>query len=319
MSEIDSLRTTAIDEVGYLEKSWAAYNENPEVIYDKIAGAGRDNVTKYAKEMDDLEVYNGPKQGYAWCKVFVDWCFVNSFGLDRAADLLLTWTASCTQAYNTFRANGQAISNPRPGDLVFFGDCEHIGIVMDVDESKIYTVEGNTSGTTGLVANGGQVAQKEYSRNSRYIYGYARPNYEGEPEPPTPPEPSGDETIREIQEWVNTYGADIEVDGEFGPQTQWGITSVYQIELNSQFGYDLDVDGIFGEDTYNHTPIVKKGARGNITKAIQSIAYCRGYDCNGIDGIYGDGTEYAIRVFQDNNDLDVDGIYGPETGYKLFN
>lgn len=316
MAEIDSLRTTAIDEVDYLEKSWAAYNANPEVIYDKYDGAGRDNVTKYAKEMDDLEVYNGPKQGYAWCKVFVDWCFVQSFGLDRASELLMNWTASCTQAYNTFRANGRTINTPQPGDLVFFGDCEHIGIVMDVDESKIYTVEGNTSGTTGLVANGGKVAQKEYYKSSSYIYGYARPDYDEQPEPPTP---SGDETIKEIQEWVNTYGADIEVDGEYGPETHWAITSVYQIELNAQYGAGLDVDGEFGILTYEATPIVKKGARGNITKAIQSMAYCRGYDCNGIDGIYGDGTEYAIRVFQANNDLDVDGIYGPETGYKLFN
>lgn len=43
---------------------------------------------------------------------------------------------------------------------------------MDVDENKIYTVEGNISGTTVLVANVGQVAQKEYSRNNRYIYIY---------------------------------------------------------------------------------------------------------------------------------------------------
>lgn len=316
MAEIDSLRTTAIDEVDYLEKSWAAYNENPDIIYDKTAGAGRDNVTKYAKEMDELNVYNSPKQGYSWCKVFVDWCFVKSFGLDRAAELLIGWTAGCTQAYNWFRSKGQVVNNPQKGDLVFFGNCEHIGIVMDVDDDKIYTVEGNTSGTTGLVANGGAVAQKEYSRNSRYIYGYARPDYD---EQPVPPEPSGDPTIVEIQEWINTYGADIVVDGEYGEQTKWGLTSVYQIELNYIYEAGLNVDGEFGELTKEATPILRKGSTGDIVKAIQSMAYCRGYDCNGIDGIYGDGTEYAIRVFQANNDLDVDGIYGPKTGYKLFN
>ncbi len=318
MAEIDILRTTAIDEVDYLEKSWEAYNNDPTIIYDKVAGAGRDNVTKYAKEMDDLAVYNGPKQGYAWCKVFVDWCFVQSFGTDRAAELLLDWTASCTQAYNTFKAAGRTINNPKPGDLVFFGNCEHIGIVMDTDDKKIYTVEGNTSGTTGLVANGGKVAQKEYYKTSGYIYGYARPDYNEDPGP-TPPEPSGDDTIREIQEWVNTYGANIAVDGFFGPQTQWGLTSVYQIEINYKYKGNLDVDGIFGENTKEETPILRKGSRGDIVKAIQSMAYCRGYDCNGIDGIYGDGTEYAIKVFQGNNDLNVDGVYGPETGYKLFN
>ena len=100
MTEIDKLINIANTEVGYLEKSWSAYNANPEVIYDKTAGAGNDNVTKYAKEMDDLEVYNGPKQGYAWCKVFVDWCMVQAFGLDRAEQLLYGWTAGVTQCYN---------------------------------------------------------------------------------------------------------------------------------------------------------------------------------------------------------------------------
>lgn len=222
MAEIDSLRTWAIDEVGYLEKSWAAYNEDPTVIYDKTRGAGRDNVTKYAKEMDDLQVYNTPKQGYSWCKVFVDWCFVKAFGLDRASELLIGWTAGCTQAYNWFKANGKTVSNPQKGDLVFFGDCEHIGIVMDVDDAKIYTVEGNTSGTTGLVANGGSVAQKEYSRSSRYIYGYARPAYneEPQPQPPTPPQPSEytfEDFVTDVQIAEGQTGKD--VDGIAGSKT----------------------------------------------------------------------------------------------------
>ena len=324
MSERDNVINVAADEVGYLEKSWAAYNENPDVIYDKTAGAGNDNVTKYAKEMDELEVYNGPKQGYAWCKVFVDWLFVHALGLDRAAELLLGWTAGVTQAYQWFRNNGQISNTPEVGDLIIFGDCDHIGIVIDYDESRVYTIEGNTSGATGLVANGGGVAQKSYSRYSSYIKCYARPSYEGEPgpTPPEPPTPTGDPQIRAIQEWCNEYGLGINVDGYYGPQTKRAITMVYQIELNEQFGYNLDVDGIFGQDTYDHTPIVRYGAEGNITRAIQSILYCRGYDTNGVDGLYYDGTEDAVRTFQANQGFtgkDLDGVYGPKTGYRLFN
>ena len=62
MQEIDQVLDIANAEVGYLEKSWKAYRENPQVIYDKKAGAGSDNVTKYAKEMDEMNVYNGIKQ-----------------------------------------------------------------------------------------------------------------------------------------------------------------------------------------------------------------------------------------------------------------
>ena len=325
MSEIDNVINVASEEVGYLEKSWAAYNENPDVIYDKTAGAGSDNVTKYAKEMDDLEVYNGPKQGYAWCKVFVDWVLTTALGLDRAGQLLYGWTAGVTQAYNWFRDNGQIANTPKIGDLIIFGDCDHIGIVVDYDDSRVYTIEGNTSGATGLVANGGGVAQKSYSRWSSYIKCYARPEYDGEPgpTPPEPPTPSGDPQIADIQQWLrDAYGLDVNVDGYYGPQTKMYLTMAYQMELNAQFGYDLDVDGIFGQDTYNHTPIVGYGAEGDITRIIQSMLYCRGYNPNGIDGIYGSDTKDAVMTFQANQGFtgrDLDGIYGPKTGYRLFN
>ena len=324
MSEIDNVINVASEEVGYLEKSWAAYNENPDVIYNKTEGAGRDNVTKYAKEMDDLGVYNGPKQGYAWCKVFVDWVLTTALGLDRAGQLLYGWTASVTQAYNWFRDNGQISNTPEIGDLIIFGDCDHIGIVVDYDDSRVYTIEGNTSGATGLVANGGGVAQKSYSRWSSYIKCYARPEYEGEPGPgPTPPEPptpSGDQQIADIQQWLrDAYGLDVNVDGYYGPQTKMYLTMAYQMELNANYGANLAVDGIFGSATKSATPILSVGDEGDLVGIVQSILYCRGYNPMGVDNIYGSGTRNAIRTFQANRGLSVDGVYGPETGYRLFN
>lgn len=178
MSEKDKIINIAINEIGYLEKSWAAYNENPEVIYDKVAGAGSDNVTKYAKEMDDLCVYNTPKNGYPWCKVFVDWLFVQAFGLDKAGELLHGWTAGVEQFYDWYNSNGQIYYHPEIGDLVIFGDCDHIGIITDFDDDTIYTIEGNTSADVECEANGGTVTQKSYSRYSSWINCYARPNYE---------------------------------------------------------------------------------------------------------------------------------------------
>lgn len=62
MSEIDQLLDIFNAEVGYLEKSKEAYRKDPSVLYDKTRGAGSDNYTKYAKEMDELNVYNGIKQ-----------------------------------------------------------------------------------------------------------------------------------------------------------------------------------------------------------------------------------------------------------------
>ena len=39
-----------------------------------------DNWTKYAEDLDRTNWYNGPKNGYAWCDVFVDWLFYKCFG-----------------------------------------------------------------------------------------------------------------------------------------------------------------------------------------------------------------------------------------------
>ena len=62
MTEVDQLLDLFNAEVGYLEKSKTAYQKDPTVLYDKTRGAGSDNYTKYAKEMDELHVYNGIKQ-----------------------------------------------------------------------------------------------------------------------------------------------------------------------------------------------------------------------------------------------------------------
>lgn len=177
MSEKSNFIRIAMDEVGYLEKSRAAYNQNPDIIYDKYAGAGKDNITKYAEEMDNLNVYNTPKQGYSWCKVFVDWCLVQAVGETRATELLTTWTAGCTPAWESFAENGCIVDEPQEGDLIFFKNLAHIGIVEQVDNERVYTIEGNTSNSATLVTNGGEVARKSYKKDSSYIYGYVRLNF----------------------------------------------------------------------------------------------------------------------------------------------
>ncbi len=171
MNELEKVLSIASGEVGYLEKK---SNAN---LDSKTGNAGSANFTKYARDMDNLNVYNTKKNGYSWCNIFIDWCFYKALGLDRAKQLLLGWSAGCTQDYNWFKQNGQIVSNPQRGDLVFFGKTVHIGIVEDVRDNKIYTIEGNTSNKAGLVANGGCVARKTYAINSTYIHSFARPKY----------------------------------------------------------------------------------------------------------------------------------------------
>ena len=78
MTAIERVIATARAEIGYIEK---ATNSQLE---DKTANAGSGNWTKYAAFLDGLGVYNFPKNGYAWCDMFVDWCYITTFGLGVA-------------------------------------------------------------------------------------------------------------------------------------------------------------------------------------------------------------------------------------------
>ena len=70
---------------------------------------------------------------------------------------------------------------------------------------------------------------------------------------------------------------------------------------------------------FSSYPTLKKGARGNITKLLQVKLVSLGYNTNGIDGIFGSGTEKAVTSFQKSNGLVVDGIVGNNTWGRLIN
>ncbi|RKQ34736.1 N-acetylmuramoyl-L-alanine amidase [Oceanobacillus halophilus] len=125
--------------------------------------------------------------------------------------------------------------------------------------------------------------------------------------------------IAEIQDTLNKrYNQKLTVDNLYGPNTHKALVRAYQTELNKQFNARLNVDGIFGPRTKRATVAVMEGARGNLTWVIQAMLAVKGYDTNGVDGIYGNGTENAIKQFQRDSRIAVDGIFGPNTAEALF-
>ena len=85
-----------------------------------------------------------------------------------------------------------------------------------------------------------------------------------------------------------------------------------QEELNAQFGAGLVIDGLRGPKTLNACPQVKKGAKGNVTRLIQERLNSVGFNIS-TDGIFGENTKNAVKVFQKNRGLTEDGIVGPNT------
>ncbi len=169
MDAIKKLQAIAKNEVGYLEK------KSDSKLDDKTANAGSNNYTKYARD-----IYPS-LQAQPWCDMFVDWCFVQAFGTVAAKQLIgggfSAYTPTSAQYYKN---KGRYYSKPEVGDQVFFKNSTriyHTGIVTKVTSSKVYTIEGNTSSGTAVIANGGGVYEKSYALTNSSIDGYGRPDW----------------------------------------------------------------------------------------------------------------------------------------------
>ena len=92
-----------------------------------------------------------------------------------------------------------------------------------------------------------------------------------------------------------------------------------QSECNKQGFSNQVVDGIAGKNTLAGCPLLKIGARGNITKLLQEKLTSLGYGTNGVDGIFGNGTKNAVIKYQKSKGLSADGIVGQNTWRKLLN
>lgn len=198
-------------EENYLEKR----DGNLTYLYDKTANAGSKNYTKYGKEMHDLypEVMDYPA---AWCDAFVDWCFMQAYGVSNARTLIGgefdDYTVASAQLYKNKNAWKPAGTAPEPGWQIFFKNSTricHTGLVVGYNPltRKVRAAEGNTSSAAGVVANGGCVRIKEYSVDYEMIAGYGVPAYDDGKFAFTPHwVRSGDKWYYRIADGVNAHG-----------------------------------------------------------------------------------------------------------------
>lgn len=212
MITADKIINLAKNEIGYLEKSKSAYINNPSCIWYKLDGRGYDNINKYAYEIDRTNWYGGmTKNGFPWCACFVDWVFLTAcdWDLNEAGRTKYhgIYDAVVDYAIDNYKAAGAWYQEPEKGDQIFFrdwdGDPCHTGIVVDIDDVYVWTVEGNTSSQDGTVeSDGGGVFLKHYPLHGYYrIYGYGRPNYGKEDDYMTKAE-----ILKELGDtWIATY------------------------------------------------------------------------------------------------------------------
>ena len=164
-SELERVIEVAKGELGYLEK------RSNSQLDSKTANAGYNNYTKYWRDVK-------PEwNGQAWCACFITWVFQTALGKQRASELLKHYPyVYCP----TLGAKFTKYSNPKVGDIVIFwknGTFAHTGLVIAVDGDKFTTIEGNTSGASNIVDNGGGVCQKTYYNSKLPGTKFCRPNY----------------------------------------------------------------------------------------------------------------------------------------------
>jgi peptidoglycan hydrolase-like protein with peptidoglycan-binding domain len=65
-------------------------------------------------------------------------------------------------------------------------------------------------------------------------------------------------------------------------------------------------------------PTIKEGSKGEAVKGLQNALNTKSSVVLSVDGVFGSRTESAVRQFQSDNGLDVDGIVGPGTWGALY-
>lgn len=191
MPKAQELINIAVNELGYIEK------QTNSQLDDKTANAGNKNWTKYARDLQAAGYYQAPKNGYAWCDMFVDWICLKYMGSKEKGEWLQCQTglygAGCEWSSDCYRRAGRFGSEPKKGAQIFFGKPNsegHTGIVENYDDKYVYTIEGNTSN---------RVARRTYRLNDDRIvgYGYMRFDEEKEEKPQTPSK-TIDQLAREV-------------------------------------------------------------------------------------------------------------------------
>ncbi|MCQ2354581.1 MAG: SH3 domain-containing protein [Clostridia bacterium] len=162
--------SVALTQVGYHEG-------NSESEMHGTNTSGSKNFVEYNRiygKLDNGEG-NGTSYGYSWCCAFVSWCMRQA----NVPTSVVTTEVSCPRMITWLKSNSKYVTRssgytPIAGDMIFFKSstssqtASHIGIVLGVSGSTVYTVEGNSNNNVSI---------RSYSLTDTYIVGYGIPKY----------------------------------------------------------------------------------------------------------------------------------------------
>lgn len=196
------------------------------------------------------------------------------------------------------------------------------------ESSGIYTVQkGDTLssiarkyGTTYqklAELNGIQDPSKIYVGQVLKVTGSSAPSLpETKPETPST---SVNQIVKDGQIHARNFAAPgLNADGIRGANTIKAGIKVLQQGMNLDYGAGLALDGIWGSKSEaalgKHT--VRRNETQYMVTALQILLMLKGYYPNGVEnpGHFGEGCEKAVRQYQKDHGIGVDGV----AGYKTF-
>lgn len=152
-------------------------------------------------------------------------------------------------------------------------------------------------------------SKEQMNEFRRKLQGGASPvRVEPVAKPVAKPVVTGNATVKNIQKTVG-----VTQDGWDGPNTRKGVVKLFQ----RYFG--ANADGYVGNETLNKSKVIRYRDKGWHVYAVQAMLYLKGYTVVGNpDQIAGPKFVQAVKNFQKDNGLGVDGTPGKQTYGKLL-
>lgn len=116
---------------------------------------------------------------------------------------------------------------------------------------------------------------------------------------------------------ISKFPLYIPVTGYFGEETRNAVKYLQCLAF-------LKIDGIVGQQTWAYLhrgaaslPLLSLGSSGRPMVAVQELLKSHNHHTGIVDGIFGIETEQAVRKFQAEYSLDMDGVIGVSTWIAL--
>jgi peptidoglycan hydrolase-like protein with peptidoglycan-binding domain len=121
----------------------------------------------------------------------------------------------------------------------------------------------------------------------------------------------GPQTEAAVRQWQSNLK--LNADGVWGPMTEEATNNLFAFLANLPIVKEVNPNNEFFEALANATKqVLRQGSTGDAVKIAQTGLNGKGYPLVA-DGIFGKGTDSAVRRFQSSRGLVSDGVVGPQT------